>query len=109
MGGHLVYLAIHSQLMGVQPLRMVQSLPITGQGAPECLTDLRPGERATVVDLQGEPRLLQRLCALGIRPGQTIRLLRQASWGGPLHLRVGMTELMLRRHDAHRILVAPLS
>lgn len=106
---HPVYLASHSQQMGVLPPRMVQSLPSIGETTPECLTDLRPGERATVVTLQGEPRLLQRLCALGIRPGQTIRLLRQASWGGPLHLRVGMTEMMLRRHDAHRILIAPIS
>jgi ferrous iron transport protein A len=88
---------------------MVISCPTTGRGAPESLTDLQPGERATVVTLDGEPRLLQRLCALGIRPGQTIRLLRQAAWGGPLHLRVGMTELMLRRQDARHISIAPLT
>lgn len=109
MRRHPVYLASHSQLMGALPPHMVQSLPSIDETTPECLTDLRPGEEATVVTLQGEPRLLQRLCALGIRPGQTIRLLRQARWGGPLHLRVGMTEMMLRRHDAHRILIAPIS
>lgn len=88
---------------------MVLSSSTADHRAAESLTDLQPGERATVITLRGEPRLLQRLCALGIRPGQTIRLLRQAAWGGPLHLRVGMTELMLRRQDARRILIAPLS
>jgi len=30
-------------------------------------------------------------------------VLRRAWWAGPIHLRVGMTELMLRRRDAARV------
>ena len=40
--------------------------------------------------------------------GKTVRVLRQASWGGPMHLGLGMTEVMLRRADAQSILVTPL-
>jgi ferrous iron transport protein A len=32
-----------------------------------------------------------------------VQLLRRGWWAGPLHLRVGMTELMLRRVDAARV------
>jgi ferrous iron transport protein A len=32
-----------------------------------------------------------------------VHLLRRGWWAGPLHLRVGMTELMLRRADAARV------
>ena len=50
-----------------------------------------------------EPGLRHRLEALGIKPGQQVRVLRRGWWSGPIHLRVGMTELMLRRVDAARV------
>jgi ferrous iron transport protein A len=71
------------------------------------LARLRRGQAARVVELAGESGLRHRLEALGLRPGQRIQVLRRAPWGGPLHLQVGMTELMLRRRDAARIAVAP--
>ncbi len=70
------------------------------------LADLAPGQSATIASLAAEAGLGQRLAALGLRPGQRVQLLRRASWGGPLHLRVGMTELMLRRCDAARVALA---
>lgn len=62
----------------------------------------RPG---TIVSVAGEDELLQRLSALGIGRGKTVRVLRRGWWSGPLHVRVGMTELMVRRRDARRILI----
>ena len=41
--------------------------------------------------------------ALGLHRGQRVHLLRRGWWAGPLHLRIGMTELMLRRADAARV------
>lgn len=70
---------------------------------PPRLADLAPGQSATIGSLAADSGLGQRLAALGLRPGQRVELLRRASWGGPLHLRVGMTELMLRRRDAARV------
>ncbi len=64
------------------------------------LADLGPGRSATVVSLAAEAGLRARLEALGLRPGQTVQVLRRGWWSGPLHIRVGMTELMLRRRDA---------
>lgn len=49
--------------------------------------------------------LAHRLEALGLQPGQVVQVLRRAPWSGPIHLQVGMTELMLRRRDASRIQV----
>ena len=64
------------------------------------LVDLRPGASATITGLRADQGLIQRLEALGVRPGQTVQMLRRAWWAGPLHVRVGMTELMVRRRDA---------
>lgn len=70
---------------------------------PLQLADLLPGRAATVASLAAEPRLRQRLEALGLRPGQSVQVLRRGWWSGPLHIRVGMTELMLRRRDARGV------
>jgi len=43
--------------------------------------------------------------ALGLTPGRQVTLLRRAPFGGPLHLRIGPTELMIRRIDARAILL----
>jgi ferrous iron transport protein A len=53
--------------------------------------------------LQVAPGLRHRLEALGIKPGQPVKVLRRGWWSGPIHLRVGMTELMLRRVDAGHV------
>ena len=67
------------------------------------LSALRPGESAPIESLGGDLGLMRRLKALGLGQGQRIHLLRRAWLAGPLHVRVGMTELMLRRVDANHI------
>jgi ferrous iron transport protein A len=67
------------------------------------LAHLGVGRPGTILSVAGDSGLLQRLSALGICQGKTVSVLRRAWWSGPLHLRVGMTELMLRRRDAQRI------
>lgn len=64
------------------------------------LTSLAAGEVAFVVGLSAEKCLEQRLKALGFRNGNQVQLIRKAWFGGPLHVRVGMTEVMVRRRDA---------
>ena len=70
------------------------------------LVDLPRGSQATVEALAAEAGLRQRLEALGLKPGQVVQMLRRGAWAGPLHVRVGMTELMLRRRDAARVSLA---
>jgi len=70
------------------------------------LADLPTGATATVQALAADAGLRQRLEALGLRPGQSVQVLRRGWWSGPLHVRVGMTEVMLRRRDAARVSLA---
>ncbi len=67
------------------------------------LANLKPGQSATILSLDIETGLQHRFCALGLRCGQEILMLRRGWMKGPLHLRVGMTEVMLRRCDARQI------
>ena len=45
---------------------------------------------------------------MGLREGGVVQVLRKASMGGPIHVRVGTTEAIMRRIDAQRITVVPL-
>ncbi len=62
-------------------------------------------ERGTIVSIEAEESLYHRLAALGLRPGKKLRLLRRAPFGGPLQIRVGMTEVMLRPREARCVRV----
>jgi ferrous iron transport protein A len=73
---------------------------------PACTLDLLgAGESGIILALDAGQTLGHRLAALGLRAGKTVRLIRRARFGGPFHVRVGTTDLMLRAPDAHRVQV----
>jgi ferrous iron transport protein A len=67
------------------------------------LNSLKPGEVGTILAIQAEQALYQRLNALGFRIGKKIELIRRASFNGPLHVRIGTTDIILRGIEAQRI------
>ncbi len=73
------------------------------------LSELKPGQIAWVDKIdhqQSDECLIRRLEALGLTPNKPVQVLRQAGFGGPLHLRVGSTtEIAIRRQEANHILV----
>lgn len=69
------------------------------------LADLRPGQRAAVVSLAGDPALVQRLYELGLFEGEAVELVAVAPLGDPLEIRVGNARLSLRKADAAGVVV----
>jgi ferrous iron transport protein A len=69
------------------------------------LAHLHPGDTATIVAIHAEEALHQRLLALGFRSGKQIELIRKASFSGPVQVRVGTTDVLLRRNEAAKITV----
>ncbi|HCI51915.1 MAG TPA: ferrous iron transport protein A [Gallionella sp.] len=67
------------------------------------LATLHTGDIATITAIHAEEALHQRLLALGFRSGRTIELIRKASFGGPLQVRIGTTDIVLRRLEAAKI------
>ena len=65
------------------------------------------GQYALITGVALAQELRSRLAALGFEAGKQVRVLRRASLGGPLHVRVGTTEIILRRHEASSIQVSP--
>lgn len=71
------------------------------------LSDLIPGQEAVIFAVHADEALHHRLAALGFRIGNRVQLMRRGRWAGPLHVRLGATDVMLRQTEADLISVAP--
>jgi ferrous iron transport protein A len=74
----------------------------------QTLNNLKPGEAAVISSIDADNSFFLRLAALGFRIGKQIELVRCASFNGPLHVRIGSTDIILRRSEAKRIQVRSL-
>lgn len=69
------------------------------------LSDLNPGQEAVISAVHADEALHHRLVALGFRIGNRVQLMRRGRWAGPLHVRLGATDVMLRQTEADLISV----
>jgi len=67
------------------------------------LSDMEVGQSATVLALHVDIGFQYRLNALGLKIGKRFQVVRAAPFNGPFQLRIGSTELMLRKQDASMI------
>ena len=72
------------------------------QGDPDALTlsDVPPGTSCTIRRLYGHGPTRQRLLDLGFQPGREVAMLRNATLGDPIEVRLGDTFIALRRREA---------
>ncbi|MGB0128183.1 MAG: FeoA family protein [Rhodocyclaceae bacterium] len=64
------------------------------------LNSLQSGRKAVITAVHAVDGLYQRLTALGFRRGQGIEVIRRAAFRGPLHVRMGTTDVIIRGADA---------
>jgi ferrous iron transport protein A len=77
-------------------------------GSIPSLSTMQSGEFATIAALDAKNELYLRLTAMGFRIGKQVQLLRSAAFSGPLHVRIGTTDIMLRRSEGERVKVTPV-
>ena len=70
------------------------------------LVETRKKELVQVTGVAARNRVAWRLMELGLFSGAQVQVLRRAPFGGPLHVRVGDSELSLRRDEAALVNVA---
>ena len=70
------------------------------------LSQLQIGQRATISAIEAEESLFHRLSALGFRVGKPLSIIRRANFNGPLHVRLGTTDVILRSAEASRIQIS---
>jgi len=69
------------------------------------LAAMRPGQRGVVADVHGGHRMVERLAALGIRPGKRITKVSSMLLGGPVTIEVDRAQVAIGHHTAARILI----
>lgn len=69
------------------------------------LSLLQTGQHAIIAAIEADESLFHRLSALGFRVGKPLSIIRRANFNGPLHVRLGTTDVVLRNIDAARIQV----
>ena len=67
------------------------------------LDRLSPGENGVIRTVVADDFLQKRLAALGFRIGKRVELIRRASFNGPVHVRIGTTDVILRVREAQLI------
>ena len=70
------------------------------------LNQLAPAAIAIIQALNVGQDLRRRMSGLGLRPGVRVQVIRTSPLNGPMQIRVGHTDLILRRSEAARIEVA---
>ncbi len=69
------------------------------------LSSMKPGEITIILSIHTDEALHQRLLAMGFRIGKQIEVIRKARFSGPLQVRIGTTDILLRRIEAEKIRV----
>ena len=67
------------------------------------LDDLHPRASGTIAAIHAGQDLRRRLCGLGLRLGIRVHVVRRSPLNGPIQVRIGHTDLILRRADAANI------
>lgn len=71
------------------------------------LSDLKPGESATIVQVQARGPVRQRLIDMGMLPDTLVEVERKAPGGNPIWIKMKGFQLSLRREEAAGVTVTP--
>lgn len=87
---------------------MTQNHPKTNPPIPSVrLSEMQPGAEGTVVQVQAQGTIRQRLLEMGFIRGAVLRVEKLAPLGDPMELVIKGYHLTLRREESSCILVTP--
>jgi ferrous iron transport protein A len=67
------------------------------------LSDLKIGEKCTVIRVEGDSPVSLRLMEMGVIPGAVVRLVKVAPLGDPIEIEVKGYHLAIRKAEARSI------
>jgi ferrous iron transport protein A len=71
------------------------------------LDTLPAGRCGTIVHIDASFDLLARMRALGLLPGHRVKVIRRSPFHGPIQVRAGQTDIIIRRAEAAGIQITP--
>ena len=72
------------------------------------LDQLKPGQRAAIVRIDGIDGIAARLREMGFVPGEPVEYLRCAPFGGPVKCAIHGSRIAVRGGEARRVMVEPV-
>ena len=69
------------------------------------LRDLKPGDKAVIVKIDGEGAVRRRLMDMGVTKGAEVLIRKVAPLGDPIEVNIRGYELTFRKADAEKIYV----
>ncbi len=75
--------------------------------SPCPLNTLRTGRCGTILSIDAPEELIARMRAMGLQPGRRIKIIRRSPFQGPIQVRAGQTDIIIRRTEAAAIRVQP--
>ena len=72
------------------------------------LADLKPGERARVIEISGDDEAAERLLEMGLVEETPIQMIKFAPMGDPIEIAVRGYHLTLRKTEAANVVVEKL-
>lgn len=73
------------------------------------LDQMRPGQKAQIVRIDGVDGIASRLREMGFVPGESVQYLRRAPLGDPLKCSIHGCRIAVRSGEARRVFVEPVS
>ncbi|TWU26229.1 FeoA domain protein [Novipirellula galeiformis] len=73
------------------------------------LDQLKPGQMAQIVRIEGFDGIASRLREMGFVPGQAVQFLRSAPLGDPLKCSVQGSRIAVRCGEARRVFIEPIA
>lgn len=73
----------------------------------DSLNTLPAGRCGIIVSIEAGLELSARMRALGLLPGRRIRVIRRSPFQGPIQVRAGQTDIIIRRSEAQAIKLTP--
>ncbi len=74
---------------------------------PCTLNVLPAGRCGTILSIDAPAELTARMRAMGLQPGRRIKVIRRSPFQGPIQVRAGQTDLIIRRAEAATIQMQP--
>ena len=71
------------------------------------LNVLPAGRCGTILSIDAPEELTARMRAMGLQPGRRIKVIRRSPFQGPIQVRSGQTDIIIRRAEAAVIQMQP--
>ena len=96
-------LTLGGRSIKISLLRLV--LNIESGALTTTLDQLKPGQRAQIIRINGVDGIAARLREMGFVPGEAVKYLRSAPFGGPVKCAIHGSRIAVRGGEARRVLV----